>query len=218
MIAVPIIAGVLTVFGLVIFLSSKFEKKRTEELQQVAEEMGLQFNATAQLRVQEAIGHLRLFNRGHGKKFKNMMFGEANNVELAIFDYRYTTGGGKNKQTHQQTVICFQSSKLSLPAFELRPENFLHKVGQAFGYQDIDFETHPVFSKQFILRGEDEAAIREFFTPLRLQFFESLLGVSVETSPERLIFYRARKRAKPAEIRSLMKDGFSVFGELSRAE
>jgi hypothetical protein len=62
-------------------------------------------------------------------------------------------------------VISFQSSLLSLPEFELRSENMFHKIGKAFGCQDINFESHPEFSKRYLLRGADEEAVRTFFTP-----------------------------------------------------
>ena len=91
-----------------------------------------------------------------------------------------------------------------------------HKIGQAFGFQDIDCDSHPDFSKQYLLRGPDEPAIRALFTSEVLAAFESLHRVSVEASGDRLIFYRARKRIDPDDIQSFMEERFRVF-ELFRA-
>ena len=115
-------------------------------------------------------------------------------------------------------MISFQSSNLCLPEFELRPEHFFHKIGQALGYSDIDFETHPEFSRRYLLRGPDEAAIRDFFQPELLSFFESNQGVSLEASGDRLIYYRARKRIKPEEVRAFMEEGFRVYGAVKKKE
>jgi hypothetical protein len=212
----PIAAIGALVIG-IIYAVRKFEQARTEALQGVADELGLQFYPKGDGTVENEIGHLRLFNQGHSRKMKNMISGQTEDIEVAIFGYRYTTGGGKNQHTHQQTVISFRSPHLSLPEFEIRPENLFHKIGQALGYQDIDFDSHPIFSKKYLLRGPDEAAVREFLTPKLLQFFESQQGISVEASRDRLIYYRASKRIKPEQVRSFMAEGFHVY-ELMKQE
>ena len=202
--------------GAIVYAAHKYEQARTERFQEVAEDLGLEFFPTGDPAVQEAIGHLRLFNQGHGRRTQNMLSGQTDDIEIAIFGYRFITGGGKNQQTHHQSVISFQSPNLSLPEFELRPEHFFHKIGQAFGYKDIDFDSHPIFSKRFLLRGPDEAAIREFFKPELLEFFESHQGVSLEATGDRLIYYRARKRIKPEEVRSFMEEGFGVYAVMKQ--
>ena len=64
-----------------------------------------------------------------------------------MFACRYVTGGGKHTRVIRQTVIYFRSPQLHLPEFALRPENLFHKMGAAFGYQDIDFDSHRKFVK-----------------------------------------------------------------------
>jgi len=127
------VVGSLALVGAIIYVVHKYEKARSEQLQAVADELGLQFHPQGDAAVQDAIGHLQLFNRGHARKTQNMIFGQSDEIEIAIFGYRYTTGGGKNQQTHQQTVISFQSPHLSLPEFELRPEHFFHKTRDRAG-------------------------------------------------------------------------------------
>ena len=147
-----------------------------------------------------------------------MICGQTEDIELAIFGYRYTTGGGKHQHTHQQTVISFQSPHLSLPEFELRPESFLHKIGKVFGFEDVNFDSHPLFSKRYLLRGSDEAAIRDVFTSELLEYFEAQDGVSIEASRNGLIYYRAGKRIKPTDVRPFMEEGFRVYGILKQPE
>jgi hypothetical protein len=79
------------------------------------------------------------------------------------------------------------------------------------GYQDIDFESRPDFSKAFLLRGSDEARIREVFDDEVLEFFEGTTGVCVEGGGEQLIYYRGSKKVEPANIRSFMDEGFKVY-------
>jgi hypothetical protein len=69
-------------------------------------------------------------------------------------------------------VAAFHTPHLQLPYFALYPESFLSVVGELFGFNDIDFETHPGFSKRFKLSGKEELRIRLLFDYPMLAFFE----------------------------------------------
>jgi hypothetical protein len=139
------------------------------------------------------------------------MQGETAATRASIFDYRYTTGGGQHSHVWNQTVASFQSAELNLPSFSLRPENIFHRLGQLFGYQDINFDEAPGFSRSYLLRGNDETAIRGLFRPEMLSYFESNPGLSVEANRDCLIYYRPSKRTKPEEIRGFLEEAFRVF-------
>jgi carbonic anhydrase len=214
---VPILVVVL-----IFYLVNRHERKRIEALQQVAAEIGLPFYPQGN---DELIGRLRklfLFSQGRAQKTNNMLHGVSNDVEMAILDYQYTVGGGKNKQTLRQSVVYFRSELLRLPYFALRPEGFFHKIGGAFGYQDIDFDTHPHFSSMYLLRGTDEAAIRNLFHADLLSFFETKPKICVEGGGDQLIFYRPSKRIGAEEVRAFMQEGFEVYtafrGEMPPSE
>ncbi len=206
-----IVAGVVAI----IWVAHVMEKKRTAELEAVATDLGLDFIDKPGKDFASTFGKMYLFNQGHSRTATNVMQGEANGVAIAIFGYRYTTGGGKHQHTHSQTVISFQSEHLDVPEFELRPEKVFHKIGFVFGYKDIDFDSHPVFSKQYLLRGPNEDAIRDLFDAARLEFFEDFgrNRVGVEAKGNRLIFYRPDKRVKPEQIRDLLEEGFHVYSQ-----
>jgi hypothetical protein len=99
-----------------------------------------------------------------------------------------------------------------LPTFSLRPETIWHKIGGWFGHQDIDFESHPGFSRLYLLRGRDEEAIRRLFTAEVLAFYEGQSGLSTEGAGNRLVVYRHAKRIAPADTRSFLEEGFGVLG------
>ena len=113
--------------------------------------------------------------------------------------------------------MFFRSLKLNLPDFSLRPENVFHKIGSAFGDKDIDFETHPIFSKSYLLRGDNEAAIRGLFNNELLNFIQSQQKISIEGSGNQIIFYRHRNRIKPEEVESFMEEGFQVLDQFLRS-
>ncbi|MGI9472733.1 MAG: hypothetical protein ACR2NZ_14440, partial [Rubripirellula sp.] len=129
--AVVIVIGsvlaMIAVVATVIVLMRRYERQRTEAMHELADGLGLEFIPEEVPELMESIGHLHLFNMGHSRTMKNVIVGNADDIDLAIFGYRYTVGGGQQQQTHKQTVISFRSDHLDLPAFELRPESVLHK-------------------------------------------------------------------------------------------
>lgn len=127
-----------------------------------------------------ALPEIELFNRGRSKRVSNVITGEVEGSGVQVLDYRYTVGSGKNSSTYRQTVVAITTGGVGLPDFTLARESFFHKIGQAFGYQDIDFDRFPEFSKKFLLRGEDEAAIRTLFTRRLIEAYTGRLGCNVE--------------------------------------
>jgi hypothetical protein len=186
--------GVMVLLGLI---SSRLEAKRRETLRGIAAQLGLQFADTDETGLRSGFSGFNLFSHGRNQMIRNIAYGRLEDVEVMVFEYSYVTGSGKNRQTHHQTVGFFQSDGLSLPEFVARPENLFHKIGQVFGYQDIDLPLHPEFSSRYILRGVNEGAIRDFFTSGVARFFEANPGLSVEAKFDRFILYRPGKRLKP---------------------
>jgi hypothetical protein len=203
----------LLVVGFII-LAYLMEKKRTEAMGRAAEELDFEFLPQGDNHY--TIGELQRFTlcaQGHSKRLYNLMRGVANDLEVALFDYDYTIGAGKRQQTVSQTVVCFRLGRANLPAFSLKPQTFLHKAGQWFGYQDINFESHPKFSGKYLLRGADEAAIRELFTDDVLSWYEGAgNNLCTEGSRDLLLFHRQGKRIDPKDVRGLLEDGFAVLG------
>ena len=213
---VALITGfVLLAVGLLAW-SYLAEKRRTEKMTLAAADLGLAFHPTGAPALIDELASFHLFSQGRSKKIKNMLHGETGAVDVALFDYQYTTGGGKNSHTSHQTVAYFRSPNLDLPQFVLRPENVFHKIGGVLGYQDIDFDSHPRFSAHYLLRGASEPQIRRLFTDDVLTFFESQTGLSAEGSHDRLIFYRAGKRVDPDRVRPFFEEGFNVYALFAR--
>ncbi len=105
-----------------------------------------------------------------------------------------------------------QRIKPALPVFILRPENLFDKIGSAFGKKDINFETSPLFSKRYLLRGDDEASIRRIFNEWTLQYYEQHPGLSTEGDGQKLIYYRVSKSVTPDKIESFLQEAYEIYG------
>ncbi len=211
LIVVAAIVGTLGLIGTVVVIALKIEKKRSAALQAAAEHMKFTFSRKGDPDLLDRLKGLHLFSQGHSKKITNVLMGKAGALDVAVFDYAYTTGGGQSSQHWRQTVILFESDDMGLPKFTLRPENVFHKIGQVFGYQDIDFDSHPEFSKRYLLRGENEEEVRATFGVEARSFYESDLKLSTEAAGPQLIHYRSGKRVSPDQISEFIKQGVRVL-------
>jgi hypothetical protein len=206
-----ILGGILALIGLVVYLGHRAEKKRAREFEEAAADLGFEFAPWGDPAVLHGLREFHLFSQGHSRKMRNLLRGKAGDLEVAIFDYRYTTGSGKHQRVWNHSVVRFNFGGPGLPAFSLRPENVWHKIGSWFGYRDIDFDTHPAFSRAYLLRGADEDAVRGLFTDAVLEFYEREPGLSTEGAGNTLVFYRHSVRVGPRAVRGFLEDGFRVL-------
>jgi hypothetical protein len=206
---VVIVVALLGIFG---WISHKQEKERTAKIGQLAASMGLEFRPLGDLDLSQRLGILPLFKLGHSRKLTNLLTGETDECRISIFDYRYTTGGGKSSHTTKLTIAALESKRLRIPAFTLRPENFFDKIGGLLGLQDIDFADNLEFSKTFVLKSAEEEKTRELFNRQLQDFFLEREGCCVEAFPGIMVYYIPRSRRKPEEFPGLLEEAYQVFG------
>ena len=211
MVALITIVVVLLLLIPLYFYQKKKAAERTQAMRQIATALGWAFYDSQSLASLPGWEQHFLFSQGRGQQIYNMLAGDWNGVRAALFDYRYTTGHGRSTQTHHQTVAYFQSGKLRLPQFSLRPEGFGYKLIAALGYQDIDFPTHPVFSSKYLLRGPDEAAIRQTFNERVLTYFDHNLKLWVDGTGQELFVYQMNTTVRPENLRAFLDQGAAVL-------
>ncbi|HEV8589421.1 MAG TPA: hypothetical protein VGQ72_11145 [Pyrinomonadaceae bacterium] len=218
----PILAPILFfvvfifIFAFVFFYQRKKERERTQFMQAIASQLAWNFAEVAPMNMIAGLDRFTLFTHGQSKQIKNFMYGEANGVKAAVFDYVYVTGSGKNRQTHYQTVTYLEPGNLRVPYFSLRPEGFFTKLLTALGYQDIDFGQRPEFSKHYLLRGQDEPAIRQAFNDSLLAFFETYQGTCVDAGNNQLLVFRAGYRCAPQEVQNQLALALNILNLLPR--
>lgn len=207
-----LIVIVVLVGGIVV--NHFLEKKRSEALRLVANELGLTYSNDGN-GLQDLFApferSFHLFSQGRPNKLRNLMQGEIGEVKVDIFDYSYTIRSGRTSRTVAQTVIHFRLTQDSLPAFSLRPEHIWHEVGGWFGYQDIDFDSHPKFSRNYLLRGEDETAVRHLFSEPILNFYEQIPELCTEGRGHTLLIYRSGVRVGPEGMGSFLNEARDVL-------
>lgn len=205
--ALAVFASVAIIGG-VIYMGWLGEKKRKEAMQAAAMALGFKYSEEASW---DSFFGLPLFERGHGKRARNVLVGDTAGNPVTLMDYQYTVGSGKNARTHRQTVAIFPEAGAGLPDFELGPENFLHRIGQVFGYQDIDFDEDPEFSKTFLLRGEDEAGIRKTFGASVRAACGNFTEWTIQSRGGRIAAFCHNKRSEPEELPSFLANALRII-------
>jgi hypothetical protein len=206
-----IILGSIAVAAIIIYIIWYYNKKRSTDLKLLAESMNFTYSQKGDKSLMDSLSEFHLFSQGYSRRISNVLTGKFNLIPVTVVDYKFTTGGGKSSHTWYQTVLVIESDKLQLPRFVLRPENIFDKIGSIFGKKDINFETAPVFSKRYLLRGDNEEAIRSLFNARVLEYFKQHLGVSAEGDRVKLIYYRTSKRVSPDKIQGFLQEGYDVF-------
>jgi hypothetical protein len=183
-------------------------RKRTQDLAAAATQIGFTFMGdTWRGPVLNPQHKTCLLQRTRGS-FKNAMVGSAGSLQAIIFDYTYRMG----KSTVTQTLACF-SDKAQFPPFALKPEGIFDRLGDALVHNDINFDSHPAFSRRYALKSPDEAATRRLFTPGLLSYLEQIPSErnwNIETGGTNLFIYRAGRTVSPADLSTFFQETSSI--------
>ena len=153
--AFAVIVTVAIVFGIL------HARKRRQEMLGLARKWGFDFYPSDPWDLPTWYCRLDLFNHGHSKKAENVMSGEVDGRTVVAFDYRYTTGSGKNSRTHHHQAVVFLLP-IDAPAVRMRPENVLDRMASWVGWDDIDFESDE-FSRRYHVSSEDRRFAYDLF-------------------------------------------------------
>lgn len=189
------------------------DKRRAAAMRGVAGALGLRFHPWGGKQIIHDFSHLEMFRHGTRHLIRNLMTSAAEGLEMSVFDLEYgvSIGGMGQSKTRRGTVVAFRSPGVRLPDFSLRPAELGDKVSELFGEADIDFPTHPGFSRKYRLSGSDATAIREVFTDALLSLFEQHEALGVEAGKSTIIFYRTDGLIPPDRIPSFLEDCFAIY-------
>jgi carbonic anhydrase len=199
---VGLISVALVIVLIIRYFMNKAAKKRTLAMRATATKFGWSFFPEARLDCIPGLERFALFDQGRGKKILNLMAGEAEGIKAFAFDYQYRTGSGKYRTIHDQTVVYLEPANVNLPYFLLQPEGLLTKIAGAIGCGDINLGQRPEFSTRFMLRGQDEVAIRQMFNDRLLALYEGYPEMSTEAGGNQFFLYRAGGNCQPYQIQA----------------
>ncbi len=167
----PLLGIGILVIAIVVAISASFARKRTQAMTASALAMGFTFEGNDKTKAPSLT--TTLFTKGSGKAFRNIMTGSSSGAAVTLFDYSYVTSDGRNAQTHAQTVASFSKPGMQMPEFEMQPKGIMGKIVDALSHKNINFDSHPEFSRRYQVRSPEQEMARELFNPTLLSFLES---------------------------------------------
>ena len=225
LVARPLLANVSSAFGIFVVLLALliggalyFQKKRSDKIEAAARALGFTFRRKATKEDKALIVGSHLAKAGYARTVHNVLQ-PSGPAELAmfLFDYSYSIGTSGYGQTVGQTIIRMQSPLLRLPPFSISPENTFSEIGKFFGDSDINFSEAPEF-KKYLLRGPDEAAVRQLFNSSIIQFFEQERDLTVEAAGDLMFLYRYNKQVTAEEMGTFVETGKRALALLLQAQ
>ena len=190
-----------------------FDRRRRAAIEELAAAQGLQYSPDGpEPRELEATG-LELFRLGHSRRARSMIQIPARAGLLRVFDYRYFTGSGRGRSVNAFTVALAACPGRQVPRFDLKPESFLHKLGEFAGFGDIDLPEYPEFSGKYRLTGPDEAAVTAYFNPVRVAWFENHQGLRVQGAAGWLLLNRREGELPAAEWEGFIEEARAFAAE-----
>jgi hypothetical protein len=163
-----LVVGAIMV-GLIVF-GHLAAKKRREELFKLATRLGLQFDPDS-YDVHDDFDGFSPFGVGSSRRSSNLLHGRLGEIEWEIFDYKYTTGSGKNKSTHHVSIVA-AAVPIMLPRMTIRPEGLFDKIVSIAGFDDINFESEE-FSRRFHVKCADRKLCYDLIHPQMIEFLLS---------------------------------------------
>ncbi len=200
---VVIIVVVITVIIVGIVFGAISARKRREAMGALAAKLGLRFDQSHNRDLARRYKFLDKLRQGSNRYAFNILSGGYKDHEITVFDFHYETHSTDSKghrQTHHHYfsffILCLP---ISFPELKIAREGFFSKVAQAFGYDDIDFESHE-FSRKFCVRSADKKFAYDVCNARMLEYLLANDDLTIEIENEALaISFSSRLSAEQIE-------------------
>ena len=197
-----IIFGVLALIIVLGVLGYIGAKKRREAMAALAAKLGLSFDPNKNKVMAQRYQFLDKLRSGSNRYAFNTISGNYRDNDVIVFDYHYETHSTDSKgrrQTHHHYFSFFiLKLPVAFPELVIGREGFFSKIGQALGYDDIDFESHE-FSRKFCVRSRDKKFAYDFCNARMIEYLLSNIDLTIEIDANALAISFSR-RLSPEQI------------------
>ncbi len=171
--------------------------RRRKELRAWATARGLRFVGGHDSHLDDRYPLFKCLRHGSRRRAYNIVEGTWRELPVKVFDYRYETGSGKNRSTHHFSALILRSP-IPLKPLTIRPENFLDKIGEFIGIDDIDFESAE-FSRKFHVGSPNRRWAYDVIHTRAMEFLLQSPTFSMAFGAHEVIAWRSR-RMSPADF------------------
>lgn len=166
----------------VAIVSSIQAQKRREGLSALAQRLNLGFNPGPDAGIAARFSFLKQFHQGENRYAANIISGTYQQNEVLAFDFHYETvtydKNGRHVEHHWFSFFIL-SVGMTFPDLTIRREGFFTKIAEAFGYQDIKFESAE-FSRTFCVRSPDKKFAYDVCNGKMMEYLLANRDLSIE--------------------------------------
>jgi hypothetical protein len=179
--------GVIAAVVVGAILSYLSAQKRRQAMLALAARLGLRFDPQKDWDLAKHYSFLNKLRAGSNRYAFNTLSGRYHDRDVTVFDYHYEThssDGKGNQQTHHHHLSCFLLHLgRSFPELVIVREGILSKIAQAFGYDDIDFESAE-FSRRFCVRSPDKKFAYDFCNARMMEYLLANDDLTIEVDQD----------------------------------
>ena len=128
--------------------------RRRERIKAFAASQGMQYAATDNKWAKLDLGWPS--GEGHSHKAKNVLTGTHNGRPIVVFDHKWATGSGKERQTHTARVTAVRIPRTLSKVF-VRQEGMFGRAARRLGIKDIELESDQ-FNERYHVAGDRRLA------------------------------------------------------------
>ncbi len=194
----------LAVVGFLGYLAWLAEKKRREALAALAQRLGWRFDHSRDKSHDDQYAHFEIFRRGHSRAAYNTLTGDLDirgrpcPTKMGDFTYKVTssTGKGTRTSTYRFSYVILHLPFAGVPDLLIRPEGLWDKLTDAFGFDDIDFESAE-FSRRFHVKSPNKKFAYDVVHQRMMEFLLTGEPGAIDIERGRCCLSDARKRWEP---------------------
>ena len=138
---------------------------------------------------------LEVLRKGSSSYVSDILEGRYKGHFVRFFDYE---SGPKNKHEMQHFSFFILEQEKSFPELRIYPEDALSKIGQMFGYEDIDFESAE-FSDAFVVRSSDKRFAYDICNAQMIEYLLHHRDFSIEIEGKAIALFFS-KQLDPNEV------------------
>ena len=142
-----------------------------------------------------------------------------NKAQWEIADIVFDEGALLALEVYQTTVQIIHLPT-AIPKFIIDKEGLFDKIFSRVrvfsgANRDINFKDHSNFSGKFLLKGEDEEAIRSFFTDNLIKYLEDHEIYHIESNGEALMIFKYLHIARTDEVQNILTFGLNLLKHMN---
>ncbi len=202
-----LVIAVIAIFGVIGYFAWLAEKKRREAMAALARRLGWRFDPSHDRSHDEQYAHFEIFRRGRSRAAHNTLTGEVEidgrhwPAKMGDFTYKVKrhTGKSTHTKTYRFSYLILHLPFASVPDVFIRREGLFDKLADAFGFDDIDFESAE-FSRRFHVKSSDKRFAYDVIHPQMMEFLMADDSREIDIENGRCCMSDGRHRWEPQEF------------------